>query len=294
MAALIAACLLASEPAIAFADYNTGVRGGSHGGRAEGAIREGTPGGESPASSGPQHTPVTHQTSEGGPSVNDLLKKFADLRRKVKTDAANAAMSKAFQMLGCPEFNPKSKNECVVGINNPRKPGPSPLQVLDEVVANLGYESPSIGVAPNHATNHLTTPGGKALDGAVGYPTWFWAVGGTQTNQQVTKSAYGLWVSLSIHPDSLIGQPGDGSSFTCNGMGTEWTPQVRPGTPSPTCGYTYTKTGTYTVRLTTRWTVHYVTTGPGVDIAGNIPVQGWHQRTLVIGELQTVIGGGNG
>lgn len=204
-----------------------------------------------------------------------------------KKDAALPVIKKAWGMAGCGEYDPKQ--DCAVLRLPSKDPGPSPMQIVHEVIASLGYQSPDIGVAPNHSIHHLTTHDGRRLDNVVGYPTWFWAVGATQADKQVTKSAHGMRVSLTIHPDSLTVAPGDGTTFVCRGMGTEWTSKIKPGTPSPTCGFSYEKTGTYSVRMTTSWTVHFVITGPGVDVAGDVPVQGWHQRQLVIGELQTVI-----
>lgn len=273
---LVAALGLRSPAAYAEpSGYGTGGRGGTHGGTAEGWIRETKP------------TPArVHRAKYTGPNPYVLYAEYVKLREAGKEDAAMRVLKQASIAAGCRRPNLKG---CVLAVLPNANPGPSPQQIAQQVIASVGYQSPDIGVAPNHSINHLTTPSGKALDGAVGYPNWFWAVGGTQTDQQVTKTADGMQVSLSIHADSLTVDPGDGNTFTCIGMGTPWTSQVKPGTPSPTCGYTYFKTGTYAVRMTTKWTVHYKITGPGVNAAGNIPIQGWHQRNLAIGELQTVI-----
>jgi hypothetical protein len=218
-----------------------------------------------------------------------LFTKYTTFMEAGKKAQALPVLKQAWVAAGCGRYDPKK--DCGILVSNAKdpNPGPSPMQTVQQVIASLGYNSPQIGVAPNHSLNHLTTHDGRALDTVVGYPTWYWAVGGTQADKQVTKTANGMKVSLSIHPNSLTVDTGDGTTLTCIGMGTQWTPQVQPRTPSPTCGHTYTNTGTYTLRMTTKWTVHYVITGPGVNVAGDIPVQGSHQRTLAVGELQTVI-----
>ncbi len=163
------------------------------------------------------------------------------------------------------------------------------------VNATLNYHAPDVGVAPNHKMNHLTAEeSGAKLDSVVGYPIWFWAKGGTQHARHVSKTLDKLKVSLSVKPQRLVIDPGNGDTFTCTGMGTVWKPpasnQQRP-TKSPTCGYTYKKAGDYTVTLTTYCTIDYHVTDGDDTIDGTETYNGSHTRNLTIGEYQVIVTG---
>ncbi|HEY9293945.1 MAG TPA: hypothetical protein VIP98_21905, partial [Microlunatus sp.] len=93
----------------------------------------------------------------------------------------------------------------------------------------------------NHLTSEVT---GKPLDSVVGFPLWFWAIGGDQEPKQVSKSVGGMKVALSLRPTGLTVSPGDGKSFSCTSMGTPWRRGTDAGAKSPTCGHVYQKTGT--------------------------------------------------
>ena len=160
-----------------------------------------------------------------------------------------------------------------------------------QVKASLSFDAASPGVGPDHSVNHLRSEvTGKPLDSVVGYPLWFWAVGGDQQPKQVTRSVGGMKVALSLRPTGLTVDPGDGASFSCPSMGTPWRRGTEVGAKSPTCGHVYQKVGTYRVSMTTHWSVHYeVDDGSGPVLSGDETVSGVRSRLLRIGELQVVV-----
>lgn len=180
---------------------------------------------------------------------------------------------------------------------NPNQPGPppppkvSPAQALQEVMAQLKFVAPTPGFGPDHEANHLSdSQTGEPIDSAVGFPTWYWGVGGTRS-ESVSKSLAGMTVALSIAPQSLVINPGDGQTITCAGMGTPWSKDVPPGTRSPSaCDHKYQKVGRYNVVATTTWIIRYnVNDGQGTVLAGDTAVQASQHRNINIGELQSVI-----
>ena len=76
---------------------------------------------------------------------------------------------------------------------------------------------------------------------------------------------------------------GDGSTVTCTGPGTRY--EDRYGkSPSPTCGYRYTKQGEYTVRATSYWEVAW----NGIGRSGTIPLTFTSTATITMGEVQVL------
>lgn len=172
----------------------------------------------------------------------------------------------------------------------PVAPKVTPQEVWVKVKTSLGLDAATPQVGPDFSVHHTRSEvTGKPLDSVVGYPLWFWADGGDLAAKSSTKKSAGMKVSLSMKPGKVTIDPGDGHKFTCSNLGTTWMPSVTPGSKSPTCGYAYQKTGTYTVSMTTQWTVHYVVDdGEGEPLAGDETLSGTRSRTLRIGELQVV------
>lgn len=124
---------------------------------------------------------------------------------------------------------------------------------------------------------------------AVGYPIWLW----TDQPTHLTTTAHndGLTFQLTATWQSTTFNMGDGHTKTC----TTTTPYPnhtnKPGTPSPTCGYTYNtpspKNHPYTVTAATHWQIHWTSTGQ----QGTFNHTYTGNRTLEIGELQSLIKG---
>jgi len=120
---------------------------------------------------------------------------------------------------------------------------------------------------------------------AVGFPIWLWTEG--PRAKSTVATATGLTFRLSAELRSTTFAMGDGKTITCAAM-TPYRSSVKPGTPSPTCGYAYSKpslpTGRYTVTATAQWQVNWSVEG----FTGSFPVSYSDSASLPIGELQAL------
>jgi hypothetical protein len=163
-------------------------------------------------------------------------------------------------------------------------PGNPPItagQAAAIAVARLQLPIIAPGIGPSPDLN----PWNMA---AVGYPLWLWADGPTHVGP-VSESVSGLSVSLEAEVSSLTFRMGDGHSIKCAGSGHQWTTAVKPGTKSPSCGYTYTKPSLpdrrYTVAAIANWAVTWTSNGQ----SGVINVPAVDTIELPVGELQVLV-----
>ena len=121
---------------------------------------------------------------------------------------------------------------------------------------------------------------------AVGYPLWLWTEGPETVRSSV--SAYGLTFTLTARYRSTTFEMGDGKTVRCTDT-TAYRSSVRPGTESPTCGYTYLQAargdGDYTVTATTHWDIAWSVAG----FSGTLPGTHRADRDLPVGELQAIV-----
>jgi hypothetical protein len=98
-------------------------------------------------------------------------------------------------------------------------------------------------------------------------PTWLWVAPATWQPQSRTAHVPGESVTATATPVSASWRMGDGKTVTCHGPGTAYTSGDNPASPSPTCGYTYTRSSAgqphaaYHVTVTITWDITW--TGPG-------------------------------
>jgi hypothetical protein len=215
---------------------------------------------------------------DGAPTAR---KKFA---------AALAAYDRQMARYGrCLQANPNG-----TGCNQPNSPwfrtntfsgaGNQPIsagQAAAMAVARLQLPTIAPGIGPSPELN----PWKMA---AVGYPLWLWADGPTHVGP-ITDSVGGLSVSLDADVSSLTFRMGDGHSINCAGSGHEWTPAVKPGAKSPSCGYSYSEPslpgGKYTVAAVANWAVTWTSNGQ----SGVIDVPAVATTELPVGELQVLV-----
>jgi len=150
--------------------------------------------------------------------------------------------------------------------------------VAREVVARLHLPDPTPQFGPDPDANqwHML---------AVGYPLWLWTSGPTRLT--TTASRYGLSFTLTATWESTRFEFGDGSGLTCTRT-TPYSPTTAPGTPSPTCGYSYQKASPaagYQVRAITHWRVDWAASGQ----SGQISTSYAGSRTVPVGELNALI-----
>jgi hypothetical protein len=153
---------------------------------------------------------------------------------------------------------------------------------VQEVTAQLKLPNPTPRFGPDPSVNEW-----KML--AVGYPIWLWT--DRPTTVSTTAHHDGLDFTLTATWTSTTFTMGDGHTKTCTAT-TIRPKTVKPATkPSPTCGYTYqtkSKIGhPYTVTADTHWRINWATNG----YQGTFTHTYTGNRTLEIGELQSLING---
>ena len=158
--------------------------------------------------------------------------------------------------------------------------GPDPRVLAQTAIASMNLRPITIGIVPEDL------PGSVGL---VGMPVWLWA---SAPNQQswgpITRSASagGVSVTATAKVSRVRWQMGDGSVVVCTGPGTVYEDRFGKS-DSPTCGYTYSKQGTYTVRAESQWTVSW----SGMGQSGTIPVVLNQSTRITVGELQVITTG---
>ena len=154
---------------------------------------------------------------------------------------------------------------------------PDPQVLARQVVARMNLRAINIGIVPE--------PGAGSV-GLIGMPTWMWAQNPGATTwgpQTQSATAGGFTVTATAKAERTVWAMGDGATITCTGPGTPYADSF--GTrSSPTCGHTYTRQGTYTVRATTYWVV----TWAGIGLSGTSPLDFTDTTTITMGEAQVL------
>ena len=175
--------------------------------------------------------------------------------------------------------NPRKDTDCDTLMYSIKPVTTSDVQ---EVAAQLKLPDPTPRFGPDPSANEW-----KML--AVGFPIWLWT--DRPTTVSTTAHHDGLTFTLTATWTSTTFTMGDGHSKTCTAT-TIRPKTVKPATkPSPTCSYTYqtkSKIGhPYTVTADTHWRIDWTTNG----YSGTFTHTYTGNRTLEIGELQSLING---
>lgn len=126
---------------------------------------------------------------------------------------------------------------------------PPPRPVDPELLAFQALELMTL-----HRAGIGTTPS-AGRTGVVGLPTYLWITDpgpGVTGPQTKTVTAGATSVTGTARVLQMQWSLGNGRTVTCSGPGTPYQDSFGSH-PSPTCGYTYTSPGAYSVSLTTRW-----------------------------------------
>lgn len=154
---------------------------------------------------------------------------------------------------------------------------PDPRVVARQAIAVMNLRAINIGIVPE------PQPGSV---GIIGMPTWMWAQNpdaSTWGPQMQSASTGGFTVTATAKAERTVWTMGDGATVTCTGPGTPYADSYGKQS-SPTCGHTYTRQGTYTVRATTYWVV----TWAGIGQSGTIPLDFTDTTTITMGEAQVL------
>jgi len=161
----------------------------------------------------------------------------------------------------------------------PEIPNVDPSVLAQQAVAALQLRPIRMGMVPEDKPGYV---------GLVGMPVWMWVdtpdphTYGPATN---TASDGSVTVTINAKVAKTLWEMGDGKSVVCTTAGTAY--QDSDGKqPSPDCGYSYTKQGTYTIRATTTWDIAWTA---NTGQSGTIPLTLTATRTVVIGEVQVIV-----
>lgn len=147
------------------------------------------------------------------------------------------------------------------------------------LIVRLQLPDPTPQIGPDPSLNEWKMA-------AVGYPLWLWTGGSTHVTSRVR--AYGITFTLRATWLSTTFDMGDGHTVTCTNT-RAYTSTVKPGSTSPTCGYTYLKAslpkGNYTVTATTNWRIGWSALGS----SGSLPGSYTGTRSLPVGELNALV-----
>ena len=180
--------------------------------------------------------------------------------------------------------NPRLDPDCIgslIPVSTGGSGQPSDTE-LRKVAVQLSLPDPTPRFGPDPSVNKW-----KML--AVGYPIWLWT--DRPTTISTTAHHDGLTFTLTATWTSTTFTMGDGHTKTCTAT-TIRPKTVKPATkPSPTCGYVYqtksSKGHPYTVTAATHWHIDWTTNGYN----GTFTHTYTGNRTLNIGELQSLING---
>lgn len=151
--------------------------------------------------------------------------------------------------------------------------------VARTLITRIQLPNPAPRIGPDPSVNEWKMA-------AVGYPLWLWTDGPGVVTDRVR--AYGVTFTLRARWVSTSFDMGDGHRVTCSRT-QPYQPAVEPGTRSPVCGYTYTRSslpkGHYTVTATTNWQVSWSALG----LSGSLPASFSGTRALPVGELNALV-----
>lgn len=143
------------------------------------------------------------------------------------------------------------------------------------LVTELRLPTPTPNFGPNPNNNEW-----KML--AVGFPIWLWTEGPTTVS--TSASASGFTFQMTARWQSTTFHMGDGNTVTCTSA-EKYSASVKPATPSPNCGYAYSKPslpkGKYRVRAVADWEVNWSVAG----FSGALPAYNEASASIPIGEL---------
>lgn len=157
----------------------------------------------------------------------------------------------------------------------------TPSAAATQVVAQMELEGIEIGMVPRSVASD------PHAMGAVGLPAWMWVKNPDNPRAwgpyTVTRTVDGVEVTATATPQYITWNMGDGQQVVCATGGTPY--NERYGREeSPSCGYTYDKTGQYDVTAVTTWAVEWSAGGD----SGVIQTITRSSQPVVIGELQAV------
>ena len=153
-----------------------------------------------------------------------------------------------------------------------------PVVLAREAAATLDLPTQTVRIGPDPSLNRWDML-------AVGYPLWLWREGGDTITESVSLG--GVTLTMAATYRSTTYALGDGATLVCTTT-TRWVAGAQPpGTPSPTCGHTYERPGTYTVTATHAWDLNWSAMGE----SGSFPLTNVSSSAVEVGELASLVVG---
>jgi hypothetical protein len=168
--------------------------------------------------------------------------------------------------------------------------GNSPAQLAQQAFATLTLPKPVPPTSPSGAR----LPDGRPYT-VVQVPTWYWTTPASYVAKTARAAVGPVWAQVTVIPVALTFAPGDtGSTKSCAGPGTVWTPQAGPWAYSPAgCDYAYPQstygypggqlTATYGIVWRATWTGSGGTGGGFPDVTTTATAR------FAVAEAQAVI-----
>lgn len=159
----------------------------------------------------------------------------------------------------------------------PVAPAVDPATLARQAITQMNLSAITVGIVPDPLPGRI---------GIIGMPTWMWADSPTESTVGPitrTATATGNSVTATATLTRVVWDMGDGHSVRCTGAGTRYEDRYGKSS-SPTCGYTYTRQGAYTVTATSYWDVAWT----GMGQSGVIPLNFSRSVSITMGEIQVV------
>ena len=185
----------------------------------------------------------------------------------------------------------------------PAAPAPPPVDwlvvargIANDAAATIGIEAIDIGIVPEDIDGRV---------GLVGMPVWMWVENPSPETigpmQKVVNSGP-VVVTLNATMMAVGWDMGDGGHQLCPGALAPYTPytDVAADSPSPTCGYRYTRSSLrqpgekFEVTASSTWQVTWTATTPAGMTGGVIPMARSSSTSIKVGESQVLVLPGRG
>ncbi|MGX1556271.1 ATP/GTP-binding protein [Streptomyces rubiginosohelvolus] len=192
----------------------------------------------------------------------------------------------------------RSEKGAVYGVHCPGQQGARTVWIADGQAPDAAPVIDPEAVARRAAASmKLTGPAVASPRAAgtyvVGMPMWMWATPSPNTTGPISASATagGVTVTATAKVTTVRWAMGDGTTVTCNGPGTPYTPD-RGKSMSPDCGHLYERTahdkpgGHFRGTATATWTITW--TAPALGDEGTFTETRQTAWTARVGEVQVV------
>lgn len=192
----------------------------------------------------------------------------------------------------------RSEKGAVYGVHCPGQQGARTVWIADGQAPDAAPVIDPEALARRAAASmRLTGPAVASPRAAgtyvVGMPMWMWANPSPNTTGPILASATagGVTVTATAKVSTVRWAMGDGTTVTCNGPGTPYTPD-RGKAMSPDCGHRYQRTAhdkpgeKYRGTATATWTITW--TAPALGDGGQFAETRATEWTARVGEVQVV------